>query len=93
MSELARGRSIFTKDLVGINSRMAELGKHSCIGLNNIRMVGIYGMGGIGKTTTTRAAYGMLSCHFEGRSFIANVKEASEEVLYIIYSNNCFLKH
>nr|GEV58695.1 disease resistance protein (TIR-NBS-LRR class) family [Tanacetum cinerariifolium] len=35
------------------------------------------GMGGSGKTTTTRAVFDHLSNHFEARSFVENVREVS----------------
>ncbi|GKA61958.1 disease resistance TIR-NBS-LRR class family protein, partial [Tanacetum coccineum] len=47
------------------------------IGTNEVRMVGIKGMGGAGKTTTVRAVYDHLSNHFEAKSFVENVREVS----------------
>ncbi|KAK8329558.1 hypothetical protein V6Z12_A11G329500 [Gossypium hirsutum] len=36
-------------------------------------------MGGIGKTTLARVVYSQMSPHFEGKSFLANVREVSEK--------------
>ena len=46
---------------------------------NDIYMMGICGMGGLGKTTLASAIYDKYSDHFEGSSFIANVRERSEK--------------
>jgi len=42
-------------------------------------MVGILGMGGIGKTTIAKAIYDQFFHGFEGKSFLANVRETSKE--------------
>ncbi|XP_031280229.1 disease resistance protein RPP2B-like [Pistacia vera] len=74
-----RSPSSHWKDLVGIDSHIEEVVSLLCIGKLDFRVVGIWGMGGIGKTTIVEAVFREISSHFEGCSFIANVGEESEK--------------
>ncbi|XP_030936174.1 TMV resistance protein N-like [Quercus lobata] len=79
-SELNRRFSkTISKDLVGIDSRAEEmLDYYLCEGLGGVRFVGIWGMGGIGKTTLAQEIYRRISSNFETSSFIANVREETQ---------------
>lgn len=66
------------KHPVGLDSRVEYLNSLLRIGSGDVRMVGIYGMGGIGKTTITKAFYNMAFYLFEGSCFLANVREEAE---------------
>ena len=69
--------SIDHKDLVGINSHMEKLENLLGKGLNDVRFIGIWGMGGMGKTTLAQVVYEKFQDHFEGKSFLKNVREES----------------
>ncbi|KAF5761301.1 putative TIR domain, P-loop containing nucleoside triphosphate hydrolase [Helianthus annuus] len=65
------------ENLVGMEQRMQALDPYLEIGLNDVRMVGIKGMGGTGKTTLARTIFDKQFVNFEGRSFVENVRETT----------------
>nr|GFC60151.1 Toll/interleukin-1 receptor (TIR) domain-containing protein [Tanacetum cinerariifolium] len=64
--------------LVGMETRVSKVLSSLEIGTGDVRMIGIKGMGGGGKTTLARAVYDQISNHFEGKSFVENVREVSK---------------
>ncbi|KAD4982651.1 hypothetical protein E3N88_19322 [Mikania micrantha] len=61
--------------------RMQALDPYLEIGSDDVRMIGIKGMGGAGKTTLACAIVDKISIYFEGRSFVENVRENSKAPL------------
>ena len=62
---------------VGVNSRAKTIESLLDIKVNDVRIVGIHGLGGIGKTTIARAVYNRIVEHFAESFFIENVRENS----------------
>ena len=80
------------EQLIGINSRMEALTKLLDIESNDVRMVRITGLGGIGKTTIAKAIYNSLSNPFKAKSFLENVREESKTNQGIIHLQETLLK-
>lgn len=66
-------------DLVGIDCHLKEIESLLSIGSNDVRIIGIWGMGGIGKTTIANIVYEKISKLFEGCCFLRNVREVSKK--------------
>ena len=67
-----------SKGLVGIESRVEEIMSKLCRELDDVRFLGIHGMGGIGKTTLSKFIYEIVSHQFEASCYIANIREETK---------------
>ncbi|CAL5428946.1 unnamed protein product [Camellia sinensis] len=67
-----------SKHPVGLDLRLQKLMIMLDVKANGVRVLGFYGMGGVGKTTLAKALYNKLVIHFKRHSFIPNVRENSQ---------------
>ncbi|CAL0315056.1 unnamed protein product [Lupinus luteus] len=65
-------------NLVGIDYRMKKVNSLIGMGLNDVRFIGIWGMGGIGKTSMARLVYEAIKEQFKVSCFVENIREVYE---------------
>ncbi|XP_058179419.1 disease resistance protein RUN1-like [Rhododendron vialii] len=68
-----------TDHQVGLESRLQKLNLLLSMESSNVCIVGIWGIGGIGKTTIAMKQYNLIRHMFEGSSFLANVRDTSKQ--------------
>lgn len=90
LTELRRTVGLATYT-VGLDSRAEELMNLLNVKSNHIKVLGLHGMGGIGKTTLSKALYNKLLNYFEYRCFIPNVRETATEDGGLVSLQNKFL--
>ncbi|XP_055961393.1 disease resistance protein RPV1-like isoform X2 [Mercurialis annua] len=71
-------RDFCNDGLVGIDSCIKDVHSLLCLESKDIRTIGIWGMGGIGKTTVVDKLYSQIYNKFPHRCFVANVREKLE---------------
>ncbi|XP_024023028.1 TMV resistance protein N-like [Morus notabilis] len=81
LRKLNRGSSsnFIPKGLIGIERQIAEIKSLLSVSSPKVCVVGIWGMGGMGKTTLAQVIFDQLSSQFEACCFVANVREESEK--------------
>ncbi|XP_076952371.1 TMV resistance protein N-like [Bidens hawaiensis] len=78
-SRLSLPNTNVNKNIIGIEARLQDLKSNLDIGSGGVRMVGIWGVGGGGKTTLASAAYTQISRQFEAHCFVENIRDESSK--------------
>ncbi|GJR03510.1 Toll/interleukin-1 receptor domain-containing protein [Tanacetum coccineum] len=79
--KICSSSSSVDEKLVGMETRIEAFLSSLELNAHDVRMIGIWGMGGGGKTTLARAIFDQISNQFEGKSFVENVWEFSKPSL------------
>ncbi|KAM5563079.1 hypothetical protein ABKV19_017993 [Rosa sericea] len=69
----------YAENLVGIYSRLQPVNVLLDVGVDDVRFIGIWGMGGIGKTTMVRAVYERISREFQFSFLLTDVRNSVEK--------------
>ncbi|CAJ2634978.1 unnamed protein product [Trifolium pratense] len=79
LRKLDSGLSNITEYPVGLDTRVQQVIRFIENQSSKVCLIGIWGMGGSGKTTTSRAIYNQFHCKFVEHSFIENIREVCEK--------------
>ncbi|CAN0920055.1 Disease resistance protein L6 [Linum grandiflorum] len=87
-SHLRANYTLILDELVGIDSQVEEVVRLLNLDSASEKIIGIYGMGGLGKTTLAKAVYDKVSTKFERCCFLDNIRDTLSEKNGILILQN-----
>ncbi|CAN0905556.1 Disease resistance protein L6 [Linum grandiflorum] len=75
---IKNNNTLETDELVGIDDHVEQVVDMLDLGAEGVNLVGVHGMGGIGKTTLATAVYNKVSKFFDGYSFVKDIRETQK---------------
>ncbi|CAN6446169.1 unnamed protein product [Victoria cruziana] len=80
LKEVNQASLFVAKYPVGLEDRITDVMRLLDLGAGgDAKMVGIHGMGGIGKTTLAKAVHNRISNRFDACCYISNIREAAKQ--------------
>ncbi|KAL4198685.1 hypothetical protein AMTRI_Chr03g47280 [Amborella trichopoda] len=70
--------------IIGLDSRVDDVMRLLDVNADDVRVLGMHGMGGLGKTTLDKAVYNKIYTTFEGSCFLSDIRDASRSVLGLV---------
>ncbi|CAN1156624.1 Disease resistance protein L6 [Linum perenne] len=78
-SHLSKNYELMTDELVGIDGHVKAVVERLDLDSKGVIMVGIHGIGGIGKTTIATAVFNKICAHFDRYCFVDGVRETLQQ--------------